>query len=337
MYINLAPFTVLCYRVLFGRSLIALSRSSWLIFWLRMEINLLRFIPIILANKNNQETEASIKYFLAQALGSSAILVFSTSLWNLDFLKVSNLFRLVLLVSVLLKLGRAPCHFWYPSVIASISWISCLVLTTWQKLAPLCAISFFLLPKLNSPFLIFVGSINAIIGGMIGLNQSKIRRILAYSSIGHIGWILRLSSIFMPVSSILYFIIYRVLILPIFFIMAILNIYRSNNLRKTILISPFLVFVVCTLFLSLGGLPPFTGFIPKIIAIFLLVNVNSIFILILILGSLLNLCFYLNIIMNLMVTPNFNLVGKIRLNNVKWLNVFFVVSVVSLSFILLVH
>lgn len=337
MYINLAPFTVLCYRVLLGRSLIALSRSSWLIFWLRMEINLLRFIPIILSGKNNQETEASIKYFLAQALGSSAILVFRTSLWNLDLLKISNLLRLILLIAILLKLGSAPCHFWYPSVIASISWISCLVLTTWQKLAPLCAISFFLLPKLSSPILIFVGSINAIIGGIIGLNQSKIRRIMAYSSIGHIGWILSLSSIFMPVSSILYFIIYRVLVLPIFFVMSILNIYRSNNLRKTILISPFLVFVVCALFLSLGGLPPFTGFIPKMMTIFLLINVNSIFILILILGSLLNLCFYLNIIINLMVIPNFNLVGKIGLNRIKWINVFFVISIVSISLILLVH
>nr|YP_009171130.1 NADH dehydrogenase subunit 2 [Drawida japonica]AIR76355.1 NADH dehydrogenase subunit 2 [Drawida japonica] len=337
MYMNLAPFTMLCYSVLVSSSIMALSSSNWLIFWLSMEINLLSFIPIILTGSGNQETEAAIKYFLAQALGSSAILVFSTSLWNLESFSFSKLFSLILMVSILLKLGSAPCHFWYPSVMSSISWVSCFVLTTWQKLAPLCAISFFLMQKFSSSFLIFVGSLNAIIGGIMGLNQSKMRSIMAYSSIGHIGWMLSLSSIYMPISSVVYFVVYSMLILPLFFILGLLNIYGLNNLNKTISMAPLLIFVVSILFLSLGGLPPLTGFAPKMMTIFLLVNVNSMFILFLILGSVLNLCFYLNIIMNLMLSSNFNLAQNISLNNMKWVNSFFVFSIVSLLFILLLH
>ncbi len=337
MYINLAPFTILCYGILFIRSLIALRRSSWLVFWIGIEVNILRFIPIILSRRNNQETEASIKYFLAQALGSSALLVFSTLLWNTDYFSTSNLFRLILLVAILLKLGRAPCHFWYPSVISSISWISCLILTTWQKLAPLAAISFFLIHKFRITFLIFIGRINAIIGGIIGLNQSKIRSIIAYSSIGHIGWMLSLSSIYMPVSSIIYFSVYRTLILPLFFVMGAINIFSSNNLNKVVSISPFLIFILAVLFLSLGGLPPLAGFLPKIITIFLLVNLNSVFTILLILGSILNLCFYLNIIINIISTPNFSLSKNIKLNNIKRINIFLVISLVLLLFILLIY
>nr|YP_010183547.1 NADH dehydrogenase subunit 2 [Drawida gisti]QVG61476.1 NADH dehydrogenase subunit 2 [Drawida gisti] len=337
MYINLAPFTMLCYGILVSSSLMALSSSSWLIFWLSMEVNLLSFIPIILSSSMNQETEASIKYFLAQALGSSAILVFSTSLWNLEDLGTTKLFSLILMVSVLLKLGSVPCHFWYPSVMASISWVSCFILTTWQKLAPLGAVSFFLMQKFSSSFLIFIGSMNAIMGGVMGLNQSKMRSIMAYSSIGHIGWMLSLSSIYMPISSVVYFVVYSILILPLFLIFGLLNIYNSNNLNKVISMTPFLIFAVSILLLSLGGLPPLTGFAPKMMTIFLLVNVNSVFVMFLILGSILNLCFYLNIIMNLMLTSHSNLSQNSSLSSMKWVNSFFVFSIVSLLFILLLH
>lgn len=334
MNINLAPFIILCYCILFGRSLIAVRSSSWLIFWLRIEVNLLRFVPVILIRNNNQETEASIKYFLAQALGSSAILVFSTALWNSSSLE---LFYIILVVSILLKLGSAPCHFWYPSVISSISWISCFILTTWQKLAPLCAISFFLIQKLSSTFLVFVGRVNAIIGGIIGLNQSKMRRIMAYSSIGHIGWMLRLASINLPLSTIVYFFTYCILILPLFFIFNLLNIYSTLSINKVILVGPTLIFIVSILFLSLGGLPPLTGFVPKLITIFLLMSISSVFILFLILGSILNLYFYLNIIINLIIVPRFSLNYNTNLGNAKWINIFFVFSIVSLLFVLVLH
>ena len=141
IYIN-KPFIIITSSTLIISSLIALSRTNWILLWIAMEINILSFIPIITISKKNQETEATIKYFIAQALGSSLILITSISQWTTSSLPYTDI---ILRGAILLKLGIAPIHFWFPSVITSLSWISCIILATWQKLAPLIILSFILI------------------------------------------------------------------------------------------------------------------------------------------------------------------------------------------------
>lgn len=272
----------------------ALSRANWLFVWGAIELNLLRFIPIMIQTNNNQETEGSVKYFLAQALGSALLLVSRTSLW-IPFSLLPNLIPLILTAAVILKLGRVPCHFWYPSVIASISWISCLILSTWQKLAPLSILAF-LIPQKNINFVISIAAINAVVGGVMGINQTQLRTIIAYSSIGHIGWIIRLAAIFKPGACITYFSIYCILISPLFISIRYLNIFSTKHLRKLSSYSGILHAAFIITLLSLAGLPPLTGFIPKLITIIFLIQSIKIVLLILILGSVINLFFYLNIV-----------------------------------------
>lgn len=285
------------------RTLIALSSTNWILLWGAIELNLLRFIPIILQTKNNQETEGAVKYFLAQALGSAILLISRTSIW-ISFSSLPDLIPILLTTAILLKLGRVPCHFWYPSVIASISWISCLILSTWQKLAPLSILAF-LLPLKNMYFVMLIAGVNALVGGIIGINQSQIRTIIAYSSIGHIGWILRLLAIYKPNTSIIYFIIYSALIIPLFLAIRHFNIYSIKNINKIPSNNLMLHLAVITLLLSLGGLPPLTGFMPKLITIIILIEVISPVAFLLVIGSVINLFFYLNIAITIIFSlPN---------------------------------
>lgn len=294
MYYSKSPTITLTLVTLIIRTFIALSRANWLFVWGAIELNLLRFIPIIIHSSNNQETEGSVKYFLAQALGSALLLMSRTSLW-ISFSLISNFIPLILTAAIILKLGRVPCHFWYPSVMASISWISCLILSTWQKLAPLSILAY-LLPQKNINFIISIAAINAVVGGVMGINQTQLRTIIAYSSIGHIGWMIRLAAILKPGACITYFTIYCILISPLFISFRYLNMLSTKHLRKLSSYSRVLHIALIIVLLSLAGLPPLTGFVPKLITIILLIQSIKIILLILIAGSVINLFFYLNIV-----------------------------------------
>ena len=306
-----SPTIILTLTSLVLRTLMALSRTNWILLWGAIELNLLRFIPIMLQRKNNQETEGSVKYFLAQALGSALLLISRTSLW-MSFSSLPNIIPLILTTAILLKLGSVPCHFWYPSVIASISWTSCLILSTWQKLAPLSILAF-LLPQKNISFIIAIAGINALVGGVIGINQSQIRTIIAYSSIGHIGWILRLLAVFKPNASIIYFAVYSALITPLFISLWYFNIFSTKQINKIPSNRVLLHLTTVILLLSLGGLPPLTGFIPKLITIIMLTESIKVTVFILVIGSVINLFFYLRIVINIIFsTPNLKLLNPVK-------------------------
>lgn len=257
----------------------ALSANHWVLVWLSLELNIISFLPIINSYNWNQEQEACLKYLLFQALGSRILLLSSIN---------TNL-SLLILIAFLIKLGAAPFHFWFPPVIKSTPWIPSTLLLTWQKIAPLCLL-FFLSTRKST--LLFLGGINAIIGGVGGMNQSHLRPLLAYSSIGHIGWIL--TRIYMsPSISIFYITLYIFISLTIIVTAASTNtltVLRTKNKNN------ILTLILCVLLLSLAGLPPLAGFFPKLIVIS---SIKSFILpLVLILGSLINLFYYLNIFFN---------------------------------------
>nr|BDQ44278.1 NADH dehydrogenase subunit 2 [Amynthas robustus] len=299
-----SPATMLTMSTLITSTIMALSSTNWMFLWASMELNLLSFIPILMSSKSNQETEGSIKYFLAQALGSALLLTSSIMMWS-PYSILPSIVPPILVVSVLLKLGSAPCHFWYPSVMSCISWISCTILSSWQKLAPLTILIFFTKQTLSSLIMLMAG-MNALIGGIMGMNQSQLRSIMAYSSIGHLGWMMSFMLLDKPMMSMLYFMIYCSLIIPLFMLFNMMNLMTSKQLSKITMISPTSQLLISLLLISLAGLPPLTGFMPKMLAILMLASYNTPMIIILILGSLMNLFFYLNIVINMM-TPDQNM------------------------------
>lgn len=266
----------------------------------------------MLQHKSNQDTERAVKYFLAQALGSAVILYFSISLWgNIT----RNWCLRILSLGLFLKLGAAPCHFWLPAVITSLTWINCLILATWQKLAPLALLTYPLSRWGANHFIPIVASLNAIVGGIIGINQTHIRTILAYSSITHMGWIIGAFITGSNKRPLLYFVLYSIVISPLFIALNHYNIFSINQTSLLSLNSKTLLSLICFLLISLGGLPPLTGFLPKWLVILSISKFNWLLTLILLLGSFINLYFYLNLTFGTLIsnlTPSISLKVKKR-------------------------
>lgn len=307
------PFLIITCLTLIIRTTIALSSTNWLIIWLAIELNLISFIPIINISNNFQETEASVKYLLIQALGSRLLIVRSLSIWlSIQSLNIS----IVLITALIIKIGIAPCHIWYPSVITSIAWMPAIILSTWQKLAPLSVISLILIK--TSYLIILLAGLNALTGGMVGLNQTHLRAIIAYSSITHIGWILALIYINISIPAIIYFLVYVILIIPIFLTLSSLNRKTLAQIRTTSSQYKNQYILLPVIFLSLGGLPPLTGFFPKWFTIYLMSSSSTILLFFLITGSLINLYFYLNIIFSTILSKSnisINWISKVTLRN----------------------
>lgn len=296
------PFTTLFSSSLILGSLLAIRRTHWIFIWLGLELNLISFIPLLIYSNKFNEAEAAIKYFLAQALGSGLILLGSLTFYiNPHMLFGPNTINLFLLLGLLTKLGLPPCHFWFPSVISIISWPICIILATWQKLVPIILLSYRILPNLN--IIIFtIVTLRSILGGVGGLNQTQLRPLLAYSSIGHISWMLAASTRSYS-SRLIYLFVYILITLPLIGLLWISSSLSNISSIRLTTTTPTHSIRLFTLILSLGGLPPFLGFFPKWIVIETLNSSFTLFIFILLFGSILNLYYYLNITFINLLTP----------------------------------
>lgn len=300
--LTILPSTSLFIFTLRAGTFIALSSPNWIVVWAGLEINLLSFIPLIIQAQSHNETEGAVKYFLTQALGSSLLLYGASLFYYSPYTNISSFAALSLLTaSLLIKIGAAPFHFWFPSVISILRWPLCFVLATWQKIAPLILASS-AIPIHSSNIFVFLGALGALIGGVGGLNQSQLRGLLAYSSIGHLGWIVRSFILGQPIT--IYYLLIYILIRRSLFI--ILHTLKSNSRNTSSIFSfnPLRFSIIIIILLSLGGMPPLLGFIPKWIILEALVNGGFLLAsFILISGSLINLFYYISLFINFFLAP----------------------------------
>nr|AXS65039.1 NADH dehydrogenase subunit 2 [Curculionoidea sp. 15 KM-2017] len=273
-------------------TLLAISTLSWLTAWISLEINLLTIIPLMKTFKNKLSAEASIKYFITQAM-ASAMLLFSMFIFTNSLSKnMHTTYTLFLNSALLLKMGAAPFHFWLPEITTGLSWSMVLLILTWQKIAPMILLYHSTyIPMYLCIIIIF----SALISGLQGMNQTCLRKILTYSSINHISWMIStlLTSL---MAWTYYFLIYTLIN---FNIIIILNKYKIMNLNQMSKIFSFnknLKFMYMLNFLSLGGLPPFLGFFPKWLTInYMVLNNYTTLSFILIIFTLISLYLYMRI------------------------------------------
>nr|QZZ18189.1 NADH dehydrogenase subunit 2 [Bibasis miraculata] len=291
MFFNINSNKMFFFFILIMSTLISISSNSWLGCWIGLEINLLSFIPLISNSNNLMSSEAALKYFLTQTIASINFLF--TILLKMIFFKnfeINNLFSILINSSLLMKMGSTPFHFWFPNIVEGLSWLNCFILMSWQKITPMILISYYM----NKNFLFFVMMINTIIGSIGGINQVSLRKLMSFSSINNLGWML-ISIMISETLFLFYFIVYSFLISIICFFFHMLNIYFINQMF--IFNMNFLLkFIMLMNFLSLGGLPPFLGFFPKWIIInFLILKKFFIITFIFILTSLITLFYYIRI------------------------------------------
>nr|AOY39994.1 NADH dehydrogenase subunit 2 [Hypothenemus sp. BMNH 1040235] len=244
--------------LLVSSTMISVSASSWLIAWLGLEINLLSFIPLM-KNMNKFNSESMIKYFIIQAM-ASMLLMMSIILTSSKMSNPSLLYPSMMVSSpLLMKMGAAPFHFWFPEVMSGLEWMTALLLATWQKIAPSILLSF-TSPKMSFITIIVLMSIT--VGSIQSMNQQCLRKLIAYSSINNIGWMLPAVMMNMNIW-LLYFTIYTIINTGIIMTWKNTKIFFLSQLNKLFHSNKTLKITSSLALLSLGGLPPFLGFLPK--------------------------------------------------------------------------
>ncbi|YP_002889383.1 NADH dehydrogenase subunit 2 (mitochondrion) [Cephus cinctus] len=282
------------YFILMLSTLITLSSHSWMIIWMMLEINLMSFIPIIMLSKMINNHTFLFKYFIVQTISSSSFLITITLMWINDYsLNIfnTNFMEIMLSLSMILKMGLYPFHLWYIEIMLNLPWMMFFLMSTWQKIIPLTIISFF-----NENTIIYMTIIiSSMISSIQGIYQNNLRKIFAFSSINQTSW-LTINSNMSIYLMIMYMLMYMMILFSIINMLNVNNFYYINNLY---LLNNYHYLMKLFLFLnilSLAGLPPFMGFITKIISIkFLIFNKMYLITSILIISSLMTLFFYLRL------------------------------------------
>nr|YP_009659091.1 NADH dehydrogenase subunit 2 [Gephyrocharax atracaudatus]QCQ81476.1 NADH dehydrogenase subunit 2 [Gephyrocharax atracaudatus]QYJ09236.1 NADH dehydrogenase subunit 2 [Gymnocorymbus ternetzi] len=240
--------------------------SHWLLAWIGLEINTLAILPLMAQRHHPRATEAATKYLLIQA-ASTAMLLYATTFnawsqgeWNI--VQINDQIATTLIVLALaMKLGLAPFHFWLPEVMQGLTLITGLILATWQKLAPLALL--LQISHVAHPLILTaLGITSTLMAGWAGMNQTQLRKIMAYSSTAHLGWIIIIIQ-YTPHLAVLTLGIYVFMTMTAFLTLKATSSTKINMLAQSWSKNPVMATIMLLILLSLAGLPPLTGFLPK--------------------------------------------------------------------------
>jgi proton-translocating NADH-quinone oxidoreductase chain N len=298
--------------VLFATIAMLLMTSSYnlISIYLSIELQSLSFYVLASMKRNSEySTEASFKYFILGVFSSGFLLLGFSILYgvtgisnieqfyklfilNLNTTEYVSLYISIflILISFLFKMGAAPFHVWLPDVYEG----SPMSVTAFFAIVPKIVIlglvlrlfiyTFYdIIEELN--YIFIISSITSmVLASITALYQTKIIRLLAYSAIGHIGYILigiTSSSIDSIQSALLYMVIYIIMTINAYSIVISLRGKNSNieikyikeliNLSKQ---NPIIAFSFAMLLFSMAGIPPLAGFFSKLYIFFSAMNTN---------------------------------------------------------------
>nr|AAV67844.1 NADH dehydrogenase subunit 2 [Phymaturus patagonicus] len=257
--------TLLIFSLATG-TIITASSFHWLLAWIGLEMNTLAIIPLISKHHHPRSTEAATKYFLTQA-AASALILFSSTMnawqtgsWDITQ-QITTLPSILLTMALAMKLGLAPTHFWLTEVMQGSTTVTAMIIATWQKMAPM-ALIITTMNNLSPTTMLILATTSTIIGGWGGLNQTQLRKIMAYSSIAHLGWMAAISTMMTNILT-LNLLMYLTMTITMFLLMNLSNSKTIQDMTTTSATSPTMTIIISMTLLSLGGLPPLTGFLPK--------------------------------------------------------------------------
>nr|AEP04265.1 NADH dehydrogenase subunit II [Heteromyias albispecularis] len=247
-------------------STITISSNHWIMAWAGLEINTLAVLPLISKSHHPRAIEAATKYFLTQATASTLVLFSSmTNAWHTGQWDITQLTHptscLILTMAISMKLGLVPFHFWFPEVLQGSSLTIGLLLSTAMKFPPITLL-YMVSPSLNSMLLTSLAILSAAVGGWMGLNQTQVRKIMAFSSISHLGWMAIILS-YNPKLTLLNFYLYVMMTTAVFLTLNSIKALKLSTLLTSWTKTPALNAMLLLTLLSLAGLPPLTGFLPK--------------------------------------------------------------------------
>nr|API67958.1 NADH dehydrogenase subunit 2 [Corvus ruficollis] len=245
---------------------ITISSNHWIMAWTGLEINTLAILPLISKSHHPRAIEAATKYFLVQATASTLVLFSSmTNAWYTGQWDITQLTHptssLILTAAISMKLGLVPFHFWFPEVLQGSPLITGLLLSTAMKFPPITLLYMTSL-SLNPTLLATLAILSVALGGWMGLNQTQTRKIMAFSSISHLGW-MAIILIYFPKLTLLNFYLYAMMTAAVFLTLNSMKVLNLSTLMTAWTKAPSLSTILLLTLLSLAGLPPLTGFLPK--------------------------------------------------------------------------
>nr|YP_011017985.1 NADH dehydrogenase subunit 2 [Lingula reevii]WQG15348.1 NADH dehydrogenase subunit 2 [Lingula reevii] len=247
-------------------AIICSSCTDLIVGWIGMEVMLLSFFPVVLSHEMPWLSAlGSTSYFIVQSFSGGVYLVSCSMMSALD----SWYMAIVVFLSLCLKLGCFPFQFWVPKVFAALEWGGCLMASVWQKYGPLTIVAGCPVFEKLKPFVIFIGFMSVLTGGLMGLGVSSVRVLMGWSSVTHSGWMLVLSMV--DVWSLMkYFFVYAMVCTALYSMFESESLYHftkfnsCNSHHARVWLSLGL--------LSLAGIPPLSGFSLKYLAITCLVE-----------------------------------------------------------------
>jgi NADH-quinone oxidoreductase subunit N len=312
--------------------LLLVSSSDLILAYLAIELQSLSFYVLATFKRNSAySTEAGLKYFVLGAFASGLILFGSSLIYGFtgttNFEHLANLFLdntqpfiqgtsalgisiAFLCVGFLFKLAAAPFHMWSPDVYEGAPTNSTALFAIVPKIAifvlfiRLFHFSFYNLIGYWQQIILFSAVISVIIGSFVALKQRKIKRLIAYSAISHVGYLLlafAAGSLEGNQALFFYLIIYMLTGTCVWAIVMSLEVQTKHKnlagLSFLLKINPVLAFTFSLLLFSLAGVPPLAGFYAKM-QIFLVSIESSMFLVatVAILSSVISTFYYIRII-----------------------------------------
>jgi NADH-quinone oxidoreductase subunit N len=272
--------------------MVMISSNDLIVFYMGLELQSLALYVLATFNRDQvKSSEAGLKYFVLSAL-SSGLLLYGCSLiygfsGSTNFNVISNqlntdeyvlTFGIVfILVGLAFKISAVPFHMWAPDVYEGSPTSVTLFFTMVPKIAALTVfVRFLYVPFLNlidqwQMIIVFLSIASMLFGAIAAIGQTNIKRLVAYSSIGHIGYTLAglaTGSNEGIQSSIIYISIYVIMNLALFSCLLMLKrndqyyeeIDDLSGLSKN---HPLLSFSLLIILFSLAGIPPLAGFFAK--------------------------------------------------------------------------
>ncbi len=272
--------------------MIMISSNDLIVFYMGLELQSLALYVLATFNRDQlKSSEAGLKYFVLSAL-SSGLLLYGCSLiygftgstnfnvvtQELNSSDYALTFGIVfILVGLAFKISAVPFHMWAPDVYEGSPTSVTLFFTMVPKIAALTVfIRFLYVPFLNlidqwQMILIFLSIASMLFGAVAAIGQTNLKRLIAYSSIGHIGYTLAglaTGSNDGIQSSVIYIVIYIIMNLGLF--SCLLMIKRNNEYYEDISDlsglsknHPLLSLSLLVILFSLAGIPPLAGFFAK--------------------------------------------------------------------------
>lgn len=280
------------------------SANSLLAIYLGLELMSLPLYVLIALKKDDFAIEASIKYFVMGAI-ASCIILFGMSLLfgafgTLDISKLSSAmsaanqsqfyvsFALIfILLGIAFKLALAPLHMWAPDVYDGAPGPVVSVLSSAPKLAVIALFFRLIMPIFQNTealhsCLIFLSVFSIIIGNLFALMQTNLKKLLAYSTVSHMGYILfgiLAGNDSGYSAAVFYALTYAITAAATFGLMTLLS-KEGNDVREIRDLSglnehsPWFAFLFLILLFSMAGVPPTAGFIAKLLVLKAVIDVN---------------------------------------------------------------